>query len=382
MTRIARPLDLDEWLARIEERIATLERRVNQIPRPDASTSYPVFGPDLLPDGGFERGGLGWDLPTFSTITNAPDVLAGDHSCRVSFAGSTPVTVRERRSFEAATTAVRSWRGDGTYLTDSIAYQGDGPGLPNGNTRSWSWFDRGQYLDLAGVLLADVEVLQVYLNFTHWWFGSGGVAVIGTHDVPTIPGLGAGQPAGAVPDLLRTSWPGRGVAQWVSVLGVSGITSRLLAGTLYGIMLGPGPDATGTYYGQAQPDGRIRGTYWKTITTSAAVTDYTLWHGRLPGGPGKWSVSAAYAGSAGATTNVALGLGWAPDAISALTPVQAQLINTAPAGAPQALSGVVTIPPGATYVAPYVTGHWNGASSAAWSFLVDNVTLKQQVGGA
>ena len=382
MTRIARPVDLDEWLSRIEERLATLERRVNGTPRPSASTSYPVFGPDVLPDGGFESGGAGWALPTFATITDTPDVIAGAHSCRLSFAGSTPVTTRERRQFEAATTAVRSWRGDGTYLTDALAYQGDGPGLPNGNTRSMTWFDRGAYLDLAGVLLADVEVLQVYLYFQHWWFGSGGTAVIGTHDVATIPGLGAGQPAGYVPDLLRVNWPGRGVGQWVDVLGVSGITSRLLAGTLYGLMLGPGADASGTFYGQAQTNGRIRGTYFKTITTSAAVTTYTLWHGRLAGGPGKWNVAASYTGSSGANHNAAVGLGWAPDATSALTPIAAQTVTGVAGGVQQDLAGTVTIPPGAAYVAPYVTGTWLGSASAPWSFLVDNVTLKQQVGGA
>ena len=137
-----------------------------------------------------------------------------------------------------------SYYGDGSRRSvSSYCYQGYYSGVPgNGNQKSMLGFPYATIAsDLSGASISKVEF---YLYFSHWYYGSGGTAVIGTHNV-----AGASAPAtwsGSSNRVQSASWPKPG-GRWVTL--PTAVGSELAAGTTKGIVIGPGPSTDALYYG-------------------------------------------------------------------------------------------------------------------------------------
>lgn len=143
------------------------------------------------------------------------------------------------RSFEINPTDSRSYVGTGSGAlvnsdnTSTRMYQGD-IGV-DGNRRAWMWFNQTEIAKLVGVPLADIDYCDVYLNYDHWYYSTGGTCKLGWHTSTSVSTV---EPAGGTPSVGSYSWPGRDVGQWVSVLGVSSIMNAINAGTFKGFMIG------------------------------------------------------------------------------------------------------------------------------------------------
>jgi hypothetical protein len=99
---------------------------------------------------------------------------------------------------------------------------------------------------------------SIRLTFFHWWSGSGGTAIIGTHGYASPPSTYSTQS----PNRWNSAgWP-RGGTRTVA-LG-SGVCGEFQSGATRGIMLGPGPSSSTQYYGKAYGAGT--GVYVPTLT--------------------------------------------------------------------------------------------------------------------
>lgn len=169
--------------------------------------------------------------------------------------GSTPDTKQYVKTYDIQWG--RSYRGgsptcgsaNSGFSQNDALYQGRFDSC-NDNTRSWIGFDWNQIQsDLSG---ATVKKCEVYLYYKHWYFNSGGTAIIGTHS-SNYNGTGQSGPTfnEALDDTTRktvTGWA-RESGKWVD-LGTT-IGNEFKAGTTTGIVIGPGPSNSQTYYGHA-----------------------------------------------------------------------------------------------------------------------------------
>lgn len=138
-----------------------------------------------------------------------------------------------------------SWHG-------STAYQGQ---LSAGNQKAMIGFNYSQIQsDLAGSTAVQASIR---LSFAHWYYNSGGTAVLGTHNASSAPSSFSGSTG------LWTSgnWPVGGTR---TVNLGSGICGQFRDGTVKGIVLGPGPSSSALYYGYAYGAGS--GVYVPLLT--------------------------------------------------------------------------------------------------------------------
>ena len=388
MTRISNPVDLQEWMARIEERLRTVETRVNQVPRPTAPAGTALFGPNILPNPTFEAGLVGWLPPSNAALTT--NAIQGTRSLVCSHT-STQETVRTKYSFEASSLGVRSWDGAGNALPDSASwgYQGD-YGSAFGIRSSLAWVDYQKYSGAVGIPTADVETLELGVDWSHWYQSHGGVAVVGVNSVPSIPAVGAAKPAsGFTPDVFRQTWEGRYIFKWLNVKTRAPFVNALVAGTLYGVALGPTPVGQ-QYYGYTHPNTKIRGSYWKTEVVSSNALQSTVWGQFQPiSGSTTWQVSWLINSSVSAVAHV--GAGWAVNNTDGPTVVLGTSVALS-AGVTARVTGVVGPLSGtARFLAPYVTVVGDPPTSTnpdgtpgprvPWTFTVDDAALRQKVAG-
>jgi hypothetical protein len=156
MTRVARSVDLSEWLTRTEERLSTAERRLAAAQRPAQGATAVITGPNLLPNPDYETDGAadvaGWQNPYFGLTVTGSQAISGTWSFRMSHAAVTPVVTREKRSFDIRPYAWRNYKGDGSFKpalgSDGVdhAFQGQFDGV-DGNTRSLMWWDPAGFAD-------------------------------------------------------------------------------------------------------------------------------------------------------------------------------------------------------------------------------------------
>lgn len=113
----------------------------------------------------------------------------------------------------------------------------------NGNQRSLIGFPTSQIqADHGGRTITRV---RVYLYYYHWYFNGGGTAVLGHHNHTSAPGSFS---ASAI-DVLRSSdWPKPG-SRWVTYTAGE---QDWATGAKTGIVLGPGPSTSRTFYGVAR----------------------------------------------------------------------------------------------------------------------------------
>jgi hypothetical protein len=154
--------------------------------------------------------------------------------------------------------------GSGTSNTDRM-YYGQDPGYaPNGNWRSYAWYNKadtgggngagGSLNDMSGASAVNVSYLDLYVTTTWWYQTSGGGTLYIGH---TTGGVNHSSEPGGTYQEISSNFGGRGVGQWVSLLNTP-LATAILNGTFTGIILGPGPSTSYNYYGYA--DGPAHGT--------------------------------------------------------------------------------------------------------------------------
>jgi hypothetical protein len=394
MTRVARSIELSEWLTRTEERLSTAERRLAAAARPAQGTTAVITGPNLLPNPGYEGKRLdGWVQPQQGLLVGGPEALAGDWSFRMSHVASTPVVTREKRSFDITPYAWRNYTGANAFKpatgSDGVdhAWQGQFDAV-DGNTRSYLWYDPAGFADAVGTIAGDWESFDLLIFWEHWFWSEGGIAVMGAHTVNTPPAIGAvGPTTNSFPNLIQYSWPGRYIMGSASLIAVGGIADRIRDGTFRGIELGPGPTTNNTYYGYARPyDARLRATFWKT--TSISITGLSsevrsLGMG-VSGNNVKWNAQTVVKSTVPAAAKLGV---WWRNAGGTITDVDVATVNLgANATTPMAGTTAAAFSDVAVDLGVYlkVTGSPPADGSGTtipWNYTVDDWVCRQQIAG-
>lgn len=166
------------------------------------------------------------------------------------------------KTFDVAANVFRSYYGTGAYDRNDFLFQGNpGGGAIPGNRVGWSFFPMALINDLIGVPAGDLVYLDCYVFYPHWYASSGGICVLGHHNLAVAPAIGAAEPGGGIPNERQEAWPGRNVGKWFTLFGTA-IGNALLAGTWKGFLLGRGPTNSTNYYGYANQI-RLRAGYYK-----------------------------------------------------------------------------------------------------------------------
>lgn len=136
-----------------------------------------------------------------------------------------------------------AYKGDGTQMSNwgGRLYQGRDPSGSNGNQKSLvGWNAATVMADLAG---AEINQVLFHLHAAHWYYNSGGTAVIGAHALSSTPGTFSGT---IDPGRMHsTGWPKPG-GRWVDITSWG---NEIKGGSVRGLVLGPGPDTNLVYYG-------------------------------------------------------------------------------------------------------------------------------------
>jgi len=140
----------------------------------------------------------------------------------------------------------QTYDGDGSKNT-ATANLGQGlRSAQHGNERSVIGFPSTTIIsDLSG---ATVSKIEVYLVYYYWYYGQG-TAVIGSHSLggTTAPTTFTG----GTPNLIQSAAWRSGFGKWVDITA-SHPAASWAAGTIRGIMLGPGSTTSKSYVGAAQ----------------------------------------------------------------------------------------------------------------------------------
>jgi hypothetical protein len=141
---------------------------------------------------------------------------------------------------------VRSYKSNNAWMTNTngLGYQGLDPSGYNGNQKSLMGFSQ---VDFAAMLSGAWNIsINLYLYYAHWYYNSGGTAVIGYSSVWGDPGTG-GWPGGNQNLIQRGGVPKPGSFN----IDISGWAGAFQNGSFRSIVLGAGPSTSETYYGYA-----------------------------------------------------------------------------------------------------------------------------------
>lgn len=167
--------------------------------------------------------------------------------------GGTPPSAETQTTKTYTATSTKAFSGTTGNVTSSTeGREGSFPGTTNGNQKSAFGFDHATIqTDLSG---STIDKCEVFLYFDHWWFGAGGTAILGTHnDTDVSTATNQSQISSQSTNRVQSaSWP-RNHGRWVDV-GVT-IGEELRDNTAKGLMIGPGPTTSGTYYGKTHGHG-------------------------------------------------------------------------------------------------------------------------------
>lgn len=396
MTRVARSLDLSEWLTRTEERLSTAERRLAAAQRPAAGATALVYGPNLLPNPDYESDGAadlsGWQQTHFGLTVTGPQAISGVFSYKMSHSAVVPVVTREKRSFDITPYAWRNYKGDNTAKpalgSDGVDHVWQGQfDATDGNTRSYMWFDPAGFAGAVGSIAGDWLNFDLLLFWEHWYWSEGGTSVIGAHTVNTPPSAGAVGPlTSSFPNLVQFTWPGRYMTGSMTLINIGGIADRIRDGTFRGLMLGPGPTTNPTYYGYARPyDARLRCTYWMTTSiTMPGLSSEVRSNGLgVSGSNVKWNAQVNVRCSVPATAKLGV---WWRNAGGAITDVDVATVNLG-TSAINPLNGTTPLfSDAAVDVGIYlkITGAPPAdgtGTTIPWDYVVDDWVLRQQIAG-
>jgi hypothetical protein len=394
MTRVARSLELAEWLTRTEERLSATERRLAATARPAQGATAVVTGPNLLPNPTYEDKRVdGWAVPYIGVLVGTPDAISGQWSYKMSHVPGVLTVNRERDSFDISPYAWRNYKGDNTAKpalgSDGVdhAWQGQFDGV-DGNTRSYLWYDPAGFADAVNTIAGDWESFDLLIFWEHWYQSEGGVAILGAHTVSVPPAISAvGPTTNSFPDLVRFTWPGRYLMGSCNLINIGGIADRIRDGTFRGIEIGPGPTTSPNYYGYARPyDARLRATFWKTtsISQTGLSSEVRSLGAGVSGGNIKWNAQVAVRSTVPAVGKLGV---WWRNAGGTITDVDVATVNL-PANAVTPMAGTTgsAFSDVAVDLGVYlkVTGSPPNDSSGQtipWNYVVDDWVLRQQIAG-
>ena len=397
MTRVARAVDLSEWLTRTEERLSTAERRLAAAQRPAQGTTAQVYGPNLLPNPDFETGGVGdisgWVNMNYGKLVTTPDAISGSWSYQMLHTAQQPVITREKRSINVRPYNWRVYKGDNTYKnpqgSDTYDHLFHGQfDATDGNQRSYMWFDPAGLSDLVTSIPGDWVSADLLMFWEHWYWSEGGTMCLGSHTVNTPPAIGAvGPTAGNFPDLIRYTWPGRYMWGGMTWIQIGGIADRLRDGTFRGFILGPAPDTNPTYYGYARPyDAQLRVTYWKTTNISLGGNTSEIRSAGLgvTGGNVKWNAGVSVVATCTATATLGV---WWKNAAGTVTDVDVQTLTLgANAMTPMSATTGAAFSDVAVDMGVYIKMNGSPPSDGVggtlpWNYIVDDFVLRQNIAG-
>jgi len=397
MTRVARAIELAEWLTRTEERLSTAERRLAAAQRPAQGSTLLIYGPNLLPNPDFERDGAGdlsgWANMQFGQLVTGPTAISGSWSFQMLHSAQQPVITREKRNINIRPYAWRNYKGDNTFKP---AVGSDGNDhlfhgffdAVDGNQRSYMWFDPAGFADVVGSVPGDWEWCDLLLFWEHWFWSEGGTHILGAHTVSTPPAIGAvGPTTNSFPDLIRFTWPGRYMWGSLGIIQIGGICDRIRDGTFRGFEMGPGPTTNNTYYGYSRPyDAQLRITYWKTTNISLGGNSSEIRSNGVgvSGGNVKWNAGVSVKSSVPAVAKMGV---WWRNAAGTVTDVDVATVNLG-ADAMSPISGTtgaafsdVAVDLGC-YVKMTGSPPSDGAGGTVpWNYIVDDFFLRQQIAG-
>jgi hypothetical protein len=176
----------------------------------------------------------------------------------VAAAPAPPAVTTYTRTYSA--TWYQTYTSGGGQKSDTTANQGALGSGSDGNQRSLVGFDYNTIRnDLSGATISKIT-LTAYAE--HWWYNSGGTAVIGTHNYTSKPSSWADS---RVNQNRQTSsgWP-RSAKRTVTLSNTIG--NELKAGTSTGIAFGPGNSSDQIYYGKFTGSGSNRPSITITYT--------------------------------------------------------------------------------------------------------------------
>lgn len=161
-----------------------------------------------------------------------------------------------RRSYTTTwtSTGFATYQGSGARKTNAedvkqgySSYDGDAKGL---------WIFPSMTSALSGATITKVEV---YLYANHWYYNSGGTALIDLHDRTSIPSNWSS--VNTTNGANSANWPKPG-GRWVTM--PSSVYAGLISGALRGVAVGPAGTTNLLYYGRFNGAGaKIRISYWK-----------------------------------------------------------------------------------------------------------------------
>jgi hypothetical protein len=154
----------------------------------------------------------------------------------------------------------QTYKGSGGQKSDTTANQGQLDSGSDGNQRSLVGFDYATIKsDLSG---ATITKITLSATAEHWWYNSGGTAVIGTHNYSSKPSSWSDGTVSQ--DRQRQSGWARGARKTVTLSNTIG--NELKAGSSKGIAFGPGPSSDVIYYGKFTGSGSARPVLTITYT--------------------------------------------------------------------------------------------------------------------
>lgn len=169
-----------------------------------------------------------------------------------------PPTTTYTRTYSA--TWYQTYNSSGSQKSDTTANQGQLDSGSDGNQRSLIGFDYNTIRnDLSGATINSIK-LTAYAE--HWWYNSGGTAVIGTHNYTSKPSSWADS---RVNQNRQTSsgWP-RAAKRTVTLSNTIG--DEFKSGSTTGIAFGPGVSSNVIYYGKFTGSGSNRPSITITYT--------------------------------------------------------------------------------------------------------------------
>ena len=177
--------------------------------------------------------------PPFIVVQDAgPYRVASGTSANDGSGASSPVPQQLYTLTQNASWSV-TFKGSGAVRSDTTdCVQGTDPSGFNGDGKAMIGFP-----DLTSTLSgATVRKLWVFLYANHWYYTSGGTAIIGTHSQTSAPASFSG----TTNRLQSASWA-RNAGRWVDLTAYA---SEFIAGTSRGIVLGPSGSSNELYYGR------------------------------------------------------------------------------------------------------------------------------------
>lgn len=210
------------------------------------------------------RGLSYWDGLEWQNRVDLGFVRATSFTALYDVAGPTVPPAPPTQTYSATKSVTASWSatyyGHGGKRTDqSDIYQGQNLGS-NGNMKSLIYFNLGS---IPGG--ADITSCTLSLYANHWYNNSGGTAVIGTHNKTSEPSSWSG--TGVNDDRLRYAWNTKTGKRTITLGNTIG--QEFLNGTTKGIVLGPAPSTSSTYYGYFEDSGSYKPTLTVKYTYEA-----------------------------------------------------------------------------------------------------------------